>query len=102
MIWDAYAKWRELVPMHEALRMSIDDKLQFLSDKQRIVELVHEYAFACDSRRWDILGEIYDDDIERIMSGTLDETVRGRDALIALHMTPRFPAPRASKWKSGT
>lgn len=91
MIWDAYAKWRELVPMHEAVRTSIDDKLQFLSDKQRIVELVHEYAFACDSRRWDILGEIYDDDIERIMSGTLDETVRGRDALIALHMNPTLP-----------
>ena len=91
MLWDAYAKWRELAPMHERPRTTIDDKVQFLADKQKIVELVHEYAFACDSRRWDVLEEIYDADIERIMAGTLAEQVRGRDALIALHANPALP-----------
>jgi hypothetical protein len=91
MLSDAYKKWRELVPARERSRESLDDKVQFLADKQRIGEMIHEYAFACDSRSWDVLREIYDENIERIMSGTLNETVRGRDELIGLHANPALP-----------
>lgn len=91
MIWDAYKLWRELAPAFEAERTTVADQVAFLTDKQRIVELVHEYAFACDSRAWDVLERIYDADIERVMTGTLDETVRGRDALISLHRNPALP-----------
>lgn len=91
MIWDAYKIWRERVPFQERPRSTPEEQIQFLADKQRITELVHEYAFACDSRGWDILEEIYDADIERIMSGTLNETVKGRDALIGLHKNPALP-----------
>jgi hypothetical protein len=91
MIWDAYAKWRELAPAEEAPRTSLEAKIDLIADKQRIVEMVHEYALACDSRSWDVLERLYDADIERTMKGTLDEYVKGRDNLINLHKTPALP-----------
>jgi hypothetical protein len=91
MLADAYGKWRELAPLHERARVGVEDKLQFVIDKQRIIEMINEYAFACDSRYWDVLQELYDENIERIMSGTLNETVQGRDTLIGLHANPALP-----------
>jgi hypothetical protein len=91
MLADAYRKWRELAPRHERHRQTLEDKLQLVIDKQRIVEMINEYAFACDSRQWDVLEELYDENIERVMSGTLNETVRGRAKLIDLHANPALP-----------
>ncbi|HLG89662.1 MAG TPA: nuclear transport factor 2 family protein [Alphaproteobacteria bacterium] len=91
MLADAYKKWKELVPAHERSRESLEEKVQFVADKQRIGEMIHEYAFACDSRNWDALREIYDENIERIMHGTLNEQVRGKEQLIALHANPALP-----------
>ncbi len=91
MLADAYRKWREMAPRHERHRQTLDDRLQLVIDKQRIVEMINEYAFACDSRQWDVLEELYDEDIERVMSGTLNETVRGRATLIGLHRNPALP-----------
>jgi hypothetical protein len=91
MLADAYKKWRELAPRHERARTGAEDKLQFVIDKQRIIEMINEYAFACDSRFWDVLEELYDENIERIMTGTLNETVRGRANLINLHANPALP-----------
>ncbi len=93
MLADAYRQWRELAPLHERERDGVEDKLQLVIDKQRIVEMINEYAFACDSRTWSVLEELYDENIERVMSGTLNETCRGRDTLIGLHTNP--PLPRA-------
>jgi hypothetical protein len=91
MLADAYKKWRELAPRHERNRMTLDEKLQLVIDKQRIVEMINEYAFACDSRQWDVLEELYDETIERVMTGTLNETVQGRAKLISLHANPALP-----------
>lgn len=91
MLHDAYACWRDLTPAVERERTTPQDKLQFLSDKMRIQEMIHEYAFACDSRAWDVLERLYDANIERVMKGTLDETIQGRDQLIALHAKPALP-----------
>jgi SnoaL-like domain len=93
MLADAYKKWRELTPRNERARTNLEDRLQLVIDKQRIIEMINEYAFACDSRFWDVLEDLYDENIERIMSGTLNETVEGRGNLINLHINP--PLPRA-------
>ncbi|MDB5392617.1 MAG: hypothetical protein JWM91_123 [Rhodospirillales bacterium] len=93
MLADAYSKWRELTPRNERAPTNLEDRLQLVIDKQRIIEMINEYAFACDSRCWDVLEDLYDENIERIMSGTLNETVRGRGNLINLHINP--PLPRA-------
>ncbi|SFS10632.1 nuclear transport factor 2 family protein [Sphingomonas jatrophae] len=91
MLFDAYTRWRELTPDVERERTTLDAKVQYLTDKLRIQEMINEYAFACDSRRWDVLERLYDEDIERVMTGTLDETVRGRANLIGLHAKPALP-----------
>ncbi|MES2495749.1 MAG: nuclear transport factor 2 family protein [Pseudomonadota bacterium] len=91
MLYDAYACWRDLTPAVERERTTLEDKVDFLTDKIRIQEMINEYAFACDSRGWDVLERLYDENIERVMKGTLDETVRGRDALIGLHAKPALP-----------
>lgn len=92
MLADAYRKWRETVPAHERAREGAD-LIRLLADKQRIDEMMNEYAFACDSRQWDVLRGLYDENIERIMSGTLAETIQGRENLINAHINP--PLPRA-------
>lgn len=91
MLQDAYAKWRELTPASERERTTLEDKFQLVSDRQRIIQMVNEYAFACDARTWDVLEVLYDENIERVMTGTLDETVRGRANLIELHRNPALP-----------
>lgn len=91
MLADAYIQWKALTPLHERERVTLEEKLQFVADKQRIQEMIVEYAFACDSRRWDVLQELYDENIERIMTGTLEEQVKGRDNLIGLHAKPALP-----------
>ena len=91
MLADAYRIWREVAPARERPRHGLEDRLALVEDKQRIAEMINEYAFACDSRHWDALRELYDENIERVMSGTLNETVRGREALIGLHANPALP-----------
>ena len=91
MLSDAYKIWRETVPVRERDRQGLEGKLTLVIDKQRVVEMINEYAFACDSRQWDVLLELYDENIERVMTGTLNETVRGRDTLIGLHANPALP-----------
>lgn len=91
MLFDAYKCWRELTPAVERERSTLEERVQFLSDKIRIQEMINEYAFACDSRAWDVLERLYDENIERVMKGTLDETVKGRANLIGLHAKPALP-----------
>jgi hypothetical protein len=91
MLQDAYRIWSEKAPLWERQRETLEEKLEFMIDKQRIHDLVHEYALATDAKSWDVHQKLYHEDIERIMTGTLDETVHGRDNLIALHINPALP-----------
>jgi hypothetical protein len=88
---EAYKIWHETAPAVERERTTIDEKVQYLADKFRLGEMIHEYALACDSRSWDVLERLYDENIERVLKGTLDETVVGRANLIALHEKPALP-----------
>lgn len=90
-MYEAYAVWKQLAPATEKERTNPDEQVRYLLDKMRVQEMIHEYAFACDSRSWDVLERLYDENIERVMKGTLDETVKGRDKLIGLHQKPALP-----------
>jgi hypothetical protein len=59
------------------------ERLRALEDKSRIRDLIMEYGYLCDARRWSELLELYTDDIERRLGGTLTEHVRGKQALRA-------------------
>ncbi len=91
MLGTPYEEFRKIAPHRERVRETTEDQVQLLADKQRIEEMIFEYGVACDSQGWDTLQEIYAEDIERIMTGTLSETVRGREELIELHRNPVLP-----------
>ena len=86
-----YDAWRSIAPRVERPRTTIEEKVQLLEDKRRLEELINEYGFACDNQGWDVLEEIYDDDIEREIGGTLAEKVLGKHELIELHRNPVLP-----------
>ena len=91
MLGPAHEEWRKRAPVKERERKGTDEIVQLLADKRRIEEIISEYGMACDSKGWDVLEEIYDENIEREMTGTLAEVVRGRDKLIELHRNPVLP-----------
>ena len=72
------------------------ERLRALEDKARIRDLIMEYGYLCDARRWSDLLELYTDDIERRLGGTLSEHVRGKQALRA-----KLEAPTLERRQAG-
>jgi hypothetical protein len=62
----------------ERRRTTVEERLQVFEDKERIRDLIMEYAFLCDADMHDELYDRYTDDVERHLGGTLTETVRGK------------------------
>ena len=91
MLGTPWEEFRKRAPAKERERTGVDEQLQLLMDKRRIEEMIVEYGFACDFRTWDVLEELYDETIDREMTGTLSETVKGRANLIELHRNPVLP-----------
>jgi hypothetical protein len=80
---------REPEPRTEA------ERLRALEDKARIRDLIMEYGYLCDARRWHDLLELYTDDIERTLGGTLSERVQGKPALLAKLEAPTLERKQA-------
>ena len=51
--------------------------------RQQIRDLIMVYGYLEDARRWDDMLALYTDDIERVLAGSLVETVQGKAALPA-------------------
>jgi ketosteroid isomerase-like protein len=68
----------EVVTRAERPRTTLEERLQALEDRQAIRDLVMAYGYLCDARRWDDLLELYTDDIERVLGGSLTEEVKGK------------------------
>ena len=64
------------------------ERLRALEDKAQIRDLIMEYGYLCDARRWSELLALYTDDIERTLGGTLTEHVKGKQALRAKLESP--------------
>ena len=58
-----------------------EERLQAEEDREAIRDLIMRYGYLEDARRWDDMLALYTDDIERVLAGTLVETVRGKAAL---------------------
>lgn len=71
----------EVVQRPERARTTVEERTQALDDRQSIRDLIISYGYLCDARRWDELLDLYTDDIERVLAGSLVETVKGKDAL---------------------
>lgn len=86
----------------ERRRETVEERLQAVEDRQAARELLMAYGYLCDARRWDELLELYTDDVERVLAGTLEERLRGKEALRQVYEAPVLPradgeAPPASE-----
>ena len=70
-----------VVQRPERPRTTVEERVQALEDRDEIRGLIMAYGYLCDARRWDELLELYTDDIERVLAGTLVERVQGKAAL---------------------
>ena len=75
----------------ERKRETLEERVTALEDREAIREVLMGYGFLCDRRRWDDLFELYADDIERVLGGTLTERVKGKEALRPLYEAPALP-----------
>lgn len=71
----------EVVLRPERPRSAPEERMQAIEDRQAIHELIMSYGYLCDAQRWDELLDLYTDDIERTLGGTLTEHVQGKAAL---------------------
>lgn len=67
-------------------------RLQRLEDGQRLRELIMAYGYLEDARRWDDMLAMYTDDIERVLTGSLVETINGKAALRERLVAPTMEA----------
>src|SRR4051812_16533638 len=88
---DELAAILDVVSIPERARLSIEERVELLEAHRTITDLVMLYGWLCDARRWDELLELYTDDFERTLLGTLDEKVKGKEKLRALYEHPQLP-----------
>ena len=77
-----------LEPEH---RWEGEERIAALADKDEIRDLVMRYGYISDAFLWDDLVDLYTDDIERILTGTLEERIKGKAELRAKLAAPMLP-----------
>jgi hypothetical protein len=75
----------------ERPRTSLEERIQLLEDHRRLHDLVLTYGWLCDGRRWDELLDLYTDDFERFLVGTLEEHLVGKEVLRERYEAPVLP-----------
>jgi hypothetical protein len=75
----------------ERPRATLEERVQVIEDHRRIAELVMTYGLLCDARLWDELLDLYTDDFERFLVGTLQEHLVGKEVLRERYERPVLP-----------
>jgi hypothetical protein len=88
---DELAMLLDVARTKERPRTTVEDRLQLLEDQRTITDLVMTYGWLCDARRWDELLELYTDDFERFLVGTLEEHLVGKEILRERYFAPVLP-----------
>lgn len=60
---------------------TFEDRLDRAEAREQIRDLIMAYGYLEDARCWDDMLAMYTDDIERVLAGSLVETVTGKAAL---------------------
>jgi 3-phenylpropionate/cinnamic acid dioxygenase small subunit len=81
----------EAVGRPERLATTPEQRLAALEDRDAVRDLIVRYGLLCDARRWDALLDLYTDDFERELAGTLREFAQGKDRLRQLYERPELP-----------
>jgi hypothetical protein len=88
----------EVLAPAEAAPRDAADAWQAVVDRLEIEALIHRYGYLEDFRMWDELLELYTDDVERVLGGTLEQHVAGKEALRALYESLTLPGERAASF----
>ena len=70
-----------VVTRREEPRRTPEARLDAAEDRETIRDLIMRYGYLEDARRWDAMLDLYTDDIERVLAGSLVEQVQGKAAL---------------------
>src|SRR5690606_8045274 len=88
---DELARLLDVVRTPEKPRPTPEERIQLLEDHRRPTDLVMAYGWPRDARLWDELPERYTDDFERVLVGTPDEHLVGKEALRERYFAPVLP-----------
>jgi ketosteroid isomerase-like protein len=81
----------EVLNRKEFVPSSLEERIQVLEDKDAIRDLIGRYAIYCDAGAYQDLYGIYSEDIERTLTGTLDESVKGKAEVRRVMEDPNLP-----------
>jgi hypothetical protein len=81
----------EVVRTPERPRATLEERIQLIEDHRQLHDLVLTYGWLCDARRWDELLDLYTDDFERFLVGTLEEHLVGKEVLRERYESPVLP-----------
>ena len=97
----------ELINMVEERPDSLEERIARLEAKEAIHDVMMLYGHRSDSRDTEGTLALYTEDVERVLTGTLDEEIEGKDVLRNLYRNPVLPTKDgrslgdAAKYKSG-
>jgi hypothetical protein len=80
-----------VVRLPERRRETLEERVALLEAHRAVSDMVLLYGMLCDARRWDELLDEYTDDFERTLLGTLNEKLKGKDALREVYLRPALP-----------
>lgn len=75
----------------ERPRTTVEERLAAIEDRTRVREILMAYGYLCDARLWDELLDLYTDDVERVLAGTLTENIKGKEELRKVYEQPVLP-----------
>jgi ketosteroid isomerase-like protein len=97
----------DVIRMVEREPTTFEERVARLEAKEAIHDVMMRYGHFSDARDTEGVLALYTDDVERVLIGTLDERVRGKDTLRELYRNPVLPTKdgrslgEASRYKRG-
>lgn len=67
------------------------DRLRDIEDRLAIQDIFYRYGYLEDFGLWEELTELYTDDVERVLGGTLSQHIKGKKALLEEYNNPSLP-----------
>ena len=81
----------DVVRRAEAAPVGLEERLAAVEDRLAIEALFHRYGYLEDFGRWEELVDLYTDDVERILGGTLRQHIKGKAARLEEYARPSLP-----------
>jgi hypothetical protein len=78
----------DIVRRKEKVPEDLAGRIARLEAKEAIRDLQMQYSHLCDAHDWEGVLSLCTDDVERILGGTLEETVQGKEALRERYNNP--------------